>query len=303
MVGDDPVAGLALARRVGPGELARRGDQRLERVRLVIVVGALHDGGDPLQPHAGVDRRLGQIADDLIVLLLILHEDQVPDLDEAVAVLVRRSRRPAGDMIAMVVEDFRAGAARAAVAHRPEIVLGRDPDDPAFGQAGDLAPKVEGLVVRVVDGRGQPVRRQAPFLRQKGPGVGDRLLLEIVAEREVAEHLEEGVVARGVADIVEIVMLAARPDAFLRRGGGRIGPGLEAGEDVLERHHSGVDEHQSRVVLGNERRRGDLAVSVRAEIVEERPADVVGGGHGAKVSHMLRCGKLRRPSEGWGPGG
>jgi hypothetical protein len=38
--------------------------------------------------------------------------------------------------------------------------------------------------------------------------VGDRLVLEIVAEREIAEHLEEGVVPGGVADIVEIVMLA-----------------------------------------------------------------------------------------------
>ena len=74
---------------LGPGQLGRGGDQRLERVGVVIVVDALQHRGDPLQPHAGVDRRLGQVADDLIVLLLILHEDEVPDLDEAVAVLVR----------------------------------------------------------------------------------------------------------------------------------------------------------------------------------------------------------------------
>jgi hypothetical protein len=43
--------------------------------------------------------------------------------------------------------------------------------------------------------------------------------LEIVAEGEVAEHLEEGVVAGGVADIVEVVVLAAGAHAFLRRGG------------------------------------------------------------------------------------
>ena len=44
--------------------------------------------------------------------------------------------------------------------------------------------------------------------------MGDRLFLEIIAEREIAEHLEEGVVPRGIADIVEIVVLAARADAF-----------------------------------------------------------------------------------------
>ncbi len=45
----------------------------------------------------------------------------------------------------------------------------------------------------------------------------DRVFLEIVAEGEIPQHLEEGVVARGVADIVEIVVLAAGADAFLRR--------------------------------------------------------------------------------------
>ena len=63
----------------------------------------------------------------------------------------------------------------------------------------------------------QPVLRQAEFLGDQVPGELDRALLEIVAEREIAEHLEEGVVARGVADIVEVVVLAAGAHAFLRR--------------------------------------------------------------------------------------
>ena len=43
----------------------------------------------------------------------------------------------------------------------------------------------------------------------------DRLFLEIVAEGEIPQHFEEGVVARGIADIVEIIVLAAGADAFL----------------------------------------------------------------------------------------
>ena len=128
---------------------------------------------------------------------------------------------PPGMCVAVVVEDLRARAAGAGVAHRPEIVGAGDADDLAVGQAGDLLPQVEGLVVVDIDGDQQLVLRQAEFLGDQVPGELDRALLEIVAEREVAEHLEEGVVARGVADIVEVVVLAAGAHAFLRRGGAR----------------------------------------------------------------------------------
>ena len=49
-------------------------------------------------------------------------------------------------------------------------------------------------------------------------------VLEIIAEREIAQHFEESVMARGIADVVEVVVLAAGAHAFLRRGGARIGP-------------------------------------------------------------------------------
>jgi hypothetical protein len=55
------------------------------------------------------------------------------------------------------------------------------------------------------------------------PGVGDRLALEVVAEAEVAQHLEERVVARGVADVLQVVVLAAGAHAALRRGGAGVG--------------------------------------------------------------------------------
>ena len=138
VVGDDAVRGLVLARRRHASRRDGRGDQRLEQVDLVVVVRALQHGGDALQPHAGVDRVLGQI-DALAfgVELLVLHEHEVPDLDEAVAVGIRWSRRrAAGDLVAVVVEDLRARAARARVAHLPEVVGGRDADDLVGAEAG-----------------------------------------------------------------------------------------------------------------------------------------------------------------------
>ncbi len=156
-----------------------------------------------------------------------------------------RARRSAPDVIAAIDEDLRARAARAGVAHRPEIVRGRDADDAVVGEARDLLPEPGRLVVGVVDGDEQLVLLQPELLRDQGPGQLDRALLEIVAEREIAEHLEEGEMARGVADIVEVVVLAAGAHAFLRRGGALIGPLLDAGEDVLELHHAGIGEHQA----------------------------------------------------------
>ncbi|MNS83762.1 hypothetical protein D3C72_1175640 [compost metagenome] len=113
MVGDDPVRRGAFALGLGAGQLFRGVDQGLEQIDVIVGVDALQHGGDTLQTHAGVDRLLGQFANDLVVLLLELHEDVVPDLDEAVAVLVRRTGRAAEDVVAVVVEDFGAGAARA----------------------------------------------------------------------------------------------------------------------------------------------------------------------------------------------
>ncbi len=302
MIGDDAMARLVVAGGRGAGRLARGGDQRLEQVDIVIVVHALHDGGDALDAHAGVDRRPRQVGAAAIGMLFILHEHQVPDLDEPVAVLVRRSRRAAENVIAMVVEDLAARAARPGIAHRPEIVRGGDADDALVGQPGDLLPQPERLVIGMIDGDGQPIGGQAPGLVDQRPGVVDRLFLEIVAEREIAQHLEKGVVPRGIADIVEIVVLAPGADAFLRRGGARIGAGLEPGEHVLERHHAGVDEHQRRVVVRDQRRGGNDVMAVAPEIFEERAPDVICRCHGCDIRRVeARLKQYMRKNEGTEP--
>ena len=153
-----------------------------------------------------------------------------------------------------------------------------------LGQAGDLLPQVERLIVLGEHRDGQPLRRQAEFLGDQVPGELDGVVLEIIAEREVAEHLEEGVVARGVADIVEVVVLAAGAHAFLRRHRPQIGPLLQAGEDVLELHHAGIGEHQGRVVARHERRRRHHGVTVAGEIIEEARPDLVDATHRSENS-------------------
>ena len=288
------VVGNHLQRGVGQvcaaRDLARLGNQLLEQVDLVVAVHVLQDGGQALQAHAGVDAGRGQLGQAAVLVHLELHEHVVPDLDEAVAVLIGRSGRAAGDVRAVVVEDFRARAAGAGVGHHPEVValvapalVVADADHALGRQADDLGPDVVSLVVLLIDGGQQLVRLQSIDLGEQLPAPFDALLLEVVAEGPVAQHLEEGVVARGVAHVFQIVVLAARAQAGLHAGRAHVGALVGAEEHVLELHHAAVGEHERRVVAGHQRAARHHGVALAFKEVEEGLADV-GDGHGKLVA-------------------
>src|SRR3546814_15885424 len=98
----------------------------------------------------------------------------------------------------MIEEYLGTGAARAGLAHRPEIIRCRYADDAAFGKPRDLAQKVKGVVIGMIDGDRQPGGIDAPATCDQIPGEADRPPLEIVAEREIAKHLKEDVLDRGI---------------------------------------------------------------------------------------------------------
>ena len=120
VVGDDFERGLREV--ITASRFCRGGNQVAEDVDFVVGVDVLQHGGDALQPHAGINGRARQWFHRAAGVALKLHEDDVPDFDEAVAVFFRRAGRAAPDVRAVIVEDFRAGAAGAGVAHRPEVV-------------------------------------------------------------------------------------------------------------------------------------------------------------------------------------
>ena len=64
-------------------------DQVRKQVDFIIAVHALHDRRHALEPHARIDRRLRQRLHRAVRRTIELHEDEVPDLDITVAVLVR----------------------------------------------------------------------------------------------------------------------------------------------------------------------------------------------------------------------
>ena len=73
----------------------------------------------------------------------------------------------------------------------------------------------------------------------------------------------------GVADPVQIVVLAARAHAFLGGDRPRHAAFFRSGKDVLELHHAGIGEQQGGIVARDQRRGGHDLMAARPEIFEE----------------------------------
>ena len=267
------------------GHLSNPVDDGREQVRVVVGQLSLDDRRDPLEAHAGVHRERRQRHERAVGLAVELHEDVVPDLDEAIAVAVDAlaDRLGAGDVVAPEVVDLRAAAAGAGLAHRPEVLGQAELGDARGGH--EAGPHAERLVVSgdaglaLEDGGVETVGLQLPDRGQQLPGERDGVGLEVVAEREVAEHLEERVMAQRRADVVEVVVLARDAHALLARRRANVVAPLAAEKHVLELVHPGVGEEQRRVVARHERRAGHDAVPLGLEVVQEPAADFTRG-HG-----------------------
>ena len=275
MVGDDAqghvfLAALAVARTGDLGDLVRdvhHGVDIKERIDVLA-----HDG-QTLKAHAGVDVLLLELGVVVVAVVIELGEDDVPDLHIAVALAADGAAGLAAAVLfAAVVVNFRAGAARTG-AVLPEVVLLAELEDAVLGDTDLLVPDAERLVV---GGRGlvagenrgiQAVRVEADPLgaRQEFPRPVDGLGLEIVAEREVAEHFKVRAVARGVADVFNV----AGADALLAGGHAVARRLLLAGEERLHRRHAGVDEQQRRIVLRDQGKAGQAQMAFCLKKVQE----------------------------------
>ena len=139
----------------------------------------------------------------------------------------------------------------------------------------DLVPPDAGrLVVVEVHGGPQPVLGEAepaiPLRRgEQFPGERDGLLLEVVAEREVPQHLEERAVPGGLADFLDV-----RGAHALLRAGGPVERRRRLAQEVrLERLHARVHQQQ-RGVVGDQRRGRDNRVPALGEVGKETAGDL-----------------------------
>ena len=247
-----------------------RFDQRLKQIDFVIGMHMLQHRRQSLEPHAGIDRGFGQRNHRPISHFAVeLHEHQIPDFDKAITVFIGRAGRATGNVRAMIVKNFAARATRTGIAHHPEII-GREfatlvianANDSLFRHANFVRPEVVGLVVVRVHRHQQAILWQFVNVGQQFPCKLDRIFLEIIAETEIAEHLKKRVVARGVADVFKIVMLAAGAHAALRCDRAHIRALFLAEETILELIHAGIGEQQRWIVARHQRARRDVGMTL-----------------------------------------
>src|SRR4029077_10938339 len=122
------------------------------------------------------------------------------------------------------------GTTRPGVAHHPKVIFPIAVDDMDFRIEASVLeggrPIGVGLLVKgpritlswPVNSGVETLRRKLPALNQEFPGPLNRLFLEVVSETPVAEHFEESVMIGIETNIIEVVVLTARPDAFLGVG-------------------------------------------------------------------------------------
>ena len=196
------VAGRRRRRRL-PAQLLAEVDQRAELVGLEDRRGALQDRREAVEAEAGVDVLRRQRRERRRRVLVVLHEDEVPVLQEAL-VLAAGQVVGAAELEPAVEVELRARAARAGRAGLPEVLrraaarrcarAGRRPTaTPRSPPRRGRAPSASSPSKTVTQ---MSLGVEAEALDRELPRELDGALLEVVADREVAEHLEEGQVAR-----------------------------------------------------------------------------------------------------------
>ena len=105
-----------------------------------------------------------------------------------------------------------------------------------------VLPNLDGLVVVLEHREVQTLRRQPQHVHGEVVGPGAHLFLEVLAEGEVAEHLEEAQMAARGADDVDVV----GAHALLHGGGADIRrlQLLLLQEVGLELHHAGTRQQK-----------------------------------------------------------
>ena len=263
VVGDEPQRPrhVGALPHLAAGERFAELDHRHEPVGLEHGRHALLDRRHSLEAEARVDVLLGQLRDRAVLVEEQLHEHQVPVLEEALGV-VARPVLLAAEVEAAVEVELRAGPAGTGRPRLPEVVVTPQQDDAVIRHA-DGPPARDGLVIGpdaellIAAEHRHPdlLRVEAEALGRQLPRGIDGALLEVVAEREVAEHLEEREVPLGQADVLDVGgaenLLAGREPDVRRL--------LLATEVRLEGLHAGGRQQHRRVVRGWHERGGGHA--------------------------------------------
>ena len=151
--------------------------------------------------------------------------------------------------------DFATRAARSGIAHFPEIVffisskysILTNPFFPLI--ISFLIESQFFFCITFENGYIQSVFFQTIYCSQQLPTPLNGFFFEVVAKTPVAKHFKHSVVISVHTNFFKVVVLTAYTQTFLRIGNSLILDGFIAEENIFERSHTAVDEHQRRVVL------------------------------------------------------
>ena len=253
---------------------------------------------------------LGQVGERSVRAAEVLHEHEVPELRGSARRrrVGRSSVRP--ELGAAVAEQLASTDRRDPCRPSPRSCPCRPGADPLRRERRRRRAQISlGLVVAGVDRDPDAVAVEAEHLGDELPRPRDRFGLEVVTEAPVAEHLEEAEMTSRAADVVEVVVLASGPHAFLDRRGPRWAERrlLFAEEVRDELHHPRVGEHRrGRMVRDQAGRRHERVVLVLPEAAQVRRRSaarmVESGYRPAGTRRMDLHGALRSPHATGRPG-
>ena len=123
-------------------------DDRHHEIGVVIGGAALNDSGQPFQAHPRIDTGIGKRSEFAGFIPIVLHENQIPDFQESVAIATDFAGRLSTTYrFTLVNKYFRAGAAGAGGTHGPEVILFSHLVYPLARHFHLIGPQVEGLVI------------------------------------------------------------------------------------------------------------------------------------------------------------
>ena len=94
-----------------------------KQIDFVVAVHALQNSRHTLKTHTRIHAGLRQRIETAIGISIELGEYQILELNEAIPILVRRTRRATGDRRPVVVKQFGTGATGTGIPHGPKILF------------------------------------------------------------------------------------------------------------------------------------------------------------------------------------
>ena len=252
---------------IGAGELADLVGNIHHRIYIKERIHILADTGKAFKPHAGIDILLLELGIIVVPIVIELGENIIPDFNITVAVTAYRAcRLTAAKLLAAVIIDFRAGAAGACAVF-PEVIFLAKTEDTIRSDADLFVPDIKRFIVFKID-RGVKTIRLKPYPFRRGeefPAPGNRFMLEVITEREIAEHFEIGTVTGCFAYVIDI----AGTDALLAGADSVPRWLLFTSEIGLHGRHTGIDKKDAGVILRDKRKAGEAEMAFGLKKAQE----------------------------------